>query len=68
MDMLDKEVLKAILTESLNEYLRPLRQKRQQLEKDQEYIRNVLMRGIEQARKIAKETLSEVRRAMGMEY
>jgi tryptophanyl-tRNA synthetase len=60
--------LKATLTESLNEYLRPLRQKRQQLEKDQEYIRNVLMRGIEQARKIAKETLLEVRRVMGMEY
>ncbi len=60
--------LKVILTESLNEYLRPLRQKRQLLEQDPEYIRNVLMKGIERARRIAKETLVEVRRAMGMEY
>ncbi|HNU75994.1 MAG TPA: tryptophan--tRNA ligase, partial [Deltaproteobacteria bacterium] len=60
--------LKTILTESLNEYLRPLRRKRQQLEKDPEHIRNVLMKGIERARKIAEETLVEVRRAMGMEY
>ena len=60
--------LKAILTESLNEYLLPLRRKRRQLEKDPEHIRNVLMKGIERARKIAEETLVEVRRAMGMEY
>lgn len=60
--------LKAVLTEALNEYLRPLRQRRQELEKDPEFISHVLRMGIERAREIAKETLGEVRQAMGMVY
>lgn len=60
--------LKALLTESINEYLRPLRCRRQELEKDPGYIRHVLHRGIVRARAVAQETLAEVRQAMGMEY
>lgn len=58
--------LKSELTESLNETLRPLRQKRTELEKDTEYIRKVLLDGAEKARVIAQQTLSEVREAMNM--
>jgi len=60
--------LKSILTEALNEYLRPLRQRRQELEKDPEYIKRILRAGIDQAREVAQETIVEVRKAMGMIY
>ena len=60
--------LKAFLTEALNEYLRPLRQRRRELEKDPQYVRRALRAGIARAREVAQETLAEVRQAMGMEY
>lgn len=60
-------MLKKMLTESLNDYLRPHRERRKQLEADPEYIREVLRHGISQAREVATQTLSEVRRAMNME-
>ncbi len=58
--------LKKILSESLNEYLRPLRKKRSELESNMEYIRQVLKKGIEKARNIASATLEEVRDVMNM--
>ena len=58
--------LKALLTESLNEYLRPLRSRRRELEGDRSYIQDILRRGIEKAQDEARKTLDEVRRAMGM--
>ena len=58
--------LKALLTEALNEALRPLREERKRLEKDDAYIRQVLLDGIQAARNIASETLDEVRSAMNM--
>lgn len=59
-------MLKKMLTEALNEELRPLRQKRAELEKNPDYIRQVLLDGFERARAIAVKTLSEVREAMNM--
>jgi tryptophanyl-tRNA synthetase len=59
--------LKAMLTEALNEKLKPLRAERTRLEKDPEYIRKVLLDGVDKARNAAVETLVEVRRAMNME-
>ena len=59
--------LKKLLTEALNEELRPLRKKRRELEAAPDYIRQVLLRGAEQARAVAQQTLSEVRRVMNME-
>ena len=59
-------MLKRMLTESLNEYLRPHRLKRKQLEADPEYVRDVLRSGIREAREVAEETLDEVRRVMNM--
>jgi tryptophanyl-tRNA synthetase len=61
-------MLKKMLTETLNEYLRPLRERRKALEADIGYIREVLDSGIRQARKVGEQTLLEVRRAMNMEF
>ena len=59
--------LKKVLTETLNEYLRPLRHRRKELEANMDYIRAVLMAGIRQARFVGEGTLLEVRQAMHME-
>ena len=59
-------MLKNILTEAMNEKLRPLRQKRAQLEADPAYIRQVLLDGSAKAREIGIKTLEEVRERMNM--
>ncbi len=59
--------LKATLTEALNEYLRPLRAKRRELESNPDQILSVLKTGIERARTVGQETLNQVRRAMNMD-
>lgn len=59
--------LKRMLTESLNDYLRPLRAKRKELEANMDYVRDVLKRGVNKAREIAEATLDEVRSVMNME-
>ncbi len=59
--------LKSMLTEALNEELKPLRAKRAELEKNPDYIRKVLLDGVEKTRVIAEETLKEVRHVMNME-
>jgi len=58
--------LKKVLTETLNEYLKPLRTKRRELEANMDYVRSVLINGIKQARAVGNETLSEVRQVMNM--
>ncbi len=58
--------LKRMLTESLNEYLRPHRTKRKELEQQPDYIRRVLKDGIAAARAEAIATLEEVREVMNM--
>ena len=59
-------MLKKVLTEAMNEKLRPLRQKRAQLEADPAYIRQVLLDGSAKAREIGIKTLEEVRKRMNM--
>lgn len=60
-------MLKSVLTESLNEHLRPLRARRAEFEKQPELIQRVLRDGVEQAREIARRTLDEVIHVMNME-
>jgi tryptophanyl-tRNA synthetase len=60
-------MLKKMLTEVLNEELRPLRTERKRLETDPAYIRQVLLDGVKTAREIAIQTLDEVRHVMNME-
>ena len=59
--------LKKVLTETLNEYLRPLRARRRELEANKDHIRGVLKAGVQQARGVAEQTLMEVRQVMNME-
>jgi len=59
-------LLKKMLTESLNEYFRPHRARRKELEQDPGYIRQVLVDGVTAAREEAIKTLEEVREVMNM--
>ena len=59
-------MLKKVLTETLNEYLRPIRARRAELEANPDFIRKVLLDGVSEARKIAIATLDEVRDVMNM--
>ena len=60
--------LKKYVTEQVNEYLAPIRERRQQFEKDLDYVHDVLTDGNRRANEIANETLAEVADAMGMRY
>ncbi len=60
--------LKRLVTEALNERLRPIRLARAELVKDQDYLREVLSAGTGRAREIAERTLDEVRRLMHTMY
>ncbi|MFI9271133.1 tryptophan--tRNA ligase [Kitasatospora sp. NPDC052896] len=58
--------LKAVVTEAVNEHLRPFRARRAAFAADRAHLRAVLSRGNERAREIADATLAEVNAAMGM--
>lgn len=60
--------LKALVTESLNEMLAPMRARRADLIANEDYLLGVLREGDERANAQADETLDEVRRAMRMDY
>jgi tryptophanyl-tRNA synthetase len=54
------------LAELVIEHFKPYRQKRTELENDIGYVREVLARGAERAKAVAKETLGKARRAVGL--
>ena len=60
--------LKKCVTESVNGYLAPIRERRRGFEKDLDYIKDILHDGNRRANEIANATLDEVRDAMGMVY
>jgi tryptophanyl-tRNA synthetase len=60
--------LKRLVTDVLNERLRPLRARRRELAADPGYLRQVLADGNAKARDIADRTLSDVRRLMHTRY
>ncbi|WP_051970693.1 tryptophan--tRNA ligase [Kitasatospora azatica] len=60
--------LKAVVTEAVNEYLRPIRKRRADLATDRAHLRAVLARGNARANEIADATLAQVKTAMGMRY
>ena len=60
--------LKAYVIESVNEFLAPHRERRAELAKDMDSIRDILHDGNKRANAIAEETLDQVREAMGMKY
>ncbi|MBB2955509.1 tryptophanyl-tRNA synthetase [Bifidobacterium commune] len=60
--------LKQYVIESVNEFLAPHRERRAELAKDMDSIRDILNDGNKRANAIAEETLDQVRDAMGMRY
>jgi tryptophanyl-tRNA synthetase len=57
-------VCKKYLIEVLEDFLNPIREKRKELEKDKKYVLDILLKGSEEAKKIASNTLKEVKEAM----
>lgn len=60
--------LKKYVTESVNNYFAPIRERRRELEKDMDFIKDVLREGNLKANAIANETLEQTKEAMGMVY
>lgn len=60
--------LKKRLTKVLIDFITPIRTRREQLAKDPKAIMKILEQGIEEARKDAQETMTEVRRALKIDY
>ena len=60
--------LKALVTEAVNEHLRPLRRRRQALATDPGHLRRVLLDGNARANQVADRTLEQVRAVMDMAY
>ena len=58
--------VKKRLAELLQAYFRPYRQKRAELEKDLDFVHNVLADGARRARAVARVTLERARRAVGL--
>ena len=54
------------LAELVVEYFEPYRQKRRELEKNPDHVRDVLAKGAERARPIAQQTLKKMRDAVGL--
>ena len=60
--------LKKYVTEAVNSYFEPIRERRHRFENDLDYVKDVLAEGNRRANEIAKATLAEVSEAMGMVY
>jgi tryptophanyl-tRNA synthetase len=60
--------LKALVTEAVNEHLRPLRSRRRELARDPGYLHRLLAGGNAYANDVADATLSRVRETMDMTY
>jgi len=57
---------KKILFEQMTKFVTPIREKKEELLKDTDSIRDILVRGAKKCDKIAKETIDEVRRVIGV--
>ena len=60
--------LKRLVTDALNERLRPIRGRRAELADETGYLREILTEGVRRACAIAEETLSDVRALMHNQY
>jgi tryptophanyl-tRNA synthetase len=55
------------LLAKINEHFAPMREKRAELEKNMDYVEEVLLKGAEKARAEARKTLQAARKAVGLE-
>jgi len=63
----DIEVKEKLFT-ALNDFLKPIREKRVEFEKNPEELDKILKEGTAKAREVAKETMAKVRAAMKIDY
>lgn len=59
---------KQIIAQSINDFLEPMRERRVEYQNNPKRVDEILISGTEKARLVAKETMQEVREAMGMNY
>ena len=60
--------IKKFLNDVLQEELKPIRERREKYSQDMDYVYDMLKKGTEEARKVAAETLHDVRKAMKINY
>lgn len=60
------KILKEILTEDLKNFIRPLRERRKEIESNKNYISEALKTGTERARAVASSKLVEAKIAVGV--
>ena len=58
--------VKDAIAEAIYQELKPLQEKRLELEKNSSYVNKVIKEGAEKASKIASQTVKEVREKMGL--
>ena len=61
-------VVKKRLMETLEAFLRPIQEKRKELEQNKSYINDILKKGTQEAQTVAASTLYEVKRVMYLDY
>lgn len=61
-------MLKKIVTETVNDFLAPMRERRAEIAERKGYVQEIIHEGNRRANEIANATLDEVREAMGMVY
>jgi tryptophanyl-tRNA synthetase len=54
--------------EAVEAELKPIRERAREFEQDTSLVRRIIHDGNEKAREVARQTLQEVRQAMGLEY
>lgn len=60
--------IKLFLNNILQELLKPIRERRKELEKDPQAIYKILFKGSDEANKVANATLEKMKSAMGIDY
>jgi tryptophanyl-tRNA synthetase len=60
--------LKEELSEAIYAELKPIQEKKKELEQNPELVDRIIKEGAQKARKVAQETLLEVKKAMGINY
>ncbi len=57
---------KELLAEGINRELEPIRERRKEFEEEKELVKDILIDGADRARRIAKETIKEVKEKVGI--
>ena len=60
--------MKKQLAEDMVKFITPIRQKAEAIRNDENYLKEVMEKGAEKARRSAKATMEQVRKAMGLSY